>query len=1030
MARVVVRSYCLTVAAGLALVVSAAGCRDGHVSPDEGSGSSVSAEPTDSSPTAAALLSRAQRLMQQENVQAADSLVREVLVREPEHPSALMLAAQIAHRRGEVDQCVRLLESAASQWPERQAAPLIRAADVLWRAGRHDEARQRYQRILQHESDHLAAHRGLAALLNRRGLRFDANEHIRFLCRHGQARVDELRCLIFPTGSYARFAQKPDVDSEEAIERHGPLNVVRALFLEGELRDALTVLQRSQSFQDRHPAAMALHGQLLLESQQPQLFQRWLSDLEESWQRYPSCWMALGGWAMHQGRNEQAVRMFAEAIVREPGDVAAYDWMTQALEGLGKQEVAKRFHERSVKTSLLVRFARKVLSNPDVTAGALKGLAEDLAAVGRPFEALAWQDIAASRGTQRLATAQAVARARQQMLGAETTSRIRQTLLCGLNRNDYPLDIVSLAKRDSSKAAPPQIPAADPIQVPAKTPMFANVAAKSGLDFRYYNADPPVARHFMLHQTLGAGVACLDYDRDGYIDLYVGQGSGNPPQEPGTRPNLLARNLGDRFQTVTDPAGADDRRYTTGLTAGDWNQDGFSDLVVGNLQGNRLLINQGDGTFRPQSGDALWQDSQLTTGLAIGDVNGDHLPDLTEISYIDDPGVFEPIEHNPDGTPVKLPGPLHFRAAADRVFLGQADGTMQGQALQTTGRSRPGLGLLITDVDSRFGNEIFVANDLAANNYWIRADRPDGSVSGTEATAAGNGENSGSPEHRWRDAAVARGVAYGPHGKALACMGIAAADFNQDAALDLHITNFTDEWSNHYMQTPEGSFVDQTLPYGLDQPTLKMLGFGAAAIDYDNNSSMDLVVGNGHIDDLREKGYAFEMPTQLFVGDGTAFEPASVLGDSEYWNGTHLSRSLVTLDWNNDGRMDFAVTDLKQPLALLENRTETPHHWLQVELVGTRTERDAIGARVRLEFGHRTLTGWVTTGDGYLGKSQSLLGFGLGTQSLIDRVTVLWPDGSEQSFQQVAADRRLLIVQDDPQVLDVSAQLQTAGTER
>jgi hypothetical protein len=178
---------------------------------------------------------------------------------------------------------------------------------------------------------------------------------------------------------------------------------------------------------------------------------------------------------------------------------------------------------------------------------------------------------------------------------------------------------------------------------------------------------------------------------------------------------------------------------------------------------------------------------------------------------------------------------------------------MRGRTLgSATQSAATGLGLLVTDLDASLGNEIFVANDLMANHLWQRK------VDGAEPA--------------FQDDAVLRGVAYGAGGMPMACMGIAAADFDENGRIDLHITNFADQWSNQYMQNQEGIFVDLALPLGLDRDSLKMLGFGTQAIDYDNNSTVDLVVGNGHVEDFTAKGTAFEMPTQVFAWQAGRFQ--------------------------------------------------------------------------------------------------------------------------------------------------------------
>ncbi len=798
------------------------------------------------------------------------------------------------------------------------------------------------------------------------------------------------------------FAEKPNLDDPQAIEEAGVLSVALALFGQGDVRDALTVLQKSELVKQKNPCAMALYGQVLIESQQLDRFQDWLRDVEPACERYPNYWMAMGGWALHQQQYETAVRMYAEAVLREPGDAAANNRLTQSLLGAGRNETAARFRDRNKQINQLTQITKAVFSDPNAGPAAIGQLSALLAEMGRPLEALAWHRLALNAMQAPNEALQQLAVEQSKVIQAEQQNRdhLRSVLLCGLKLDDFPLDRSWLANHRSSSPDAASTPMRDSPK--ALSPSFVNVAPALGIDFTYVNAPTRVEREFRIFQAYGGGVACLDYDLDGNVDFYLGQAAGEPPQGPGDRPNELSRNQGNRFQNVTDAAGCDDRGYTCGITAGDWNQDGFADLLVGNIQENSLWINQGDGTFRLQRGDAVWEEAKYTTSLAIADVSGDHLPDIVEVNYLDDSRIYEPIQYKPDGTPVVLPGPLHFQPAVDRLFLSLGDGSLRGEILreglpgeQVAAVPATGLGLLVTNLDQAEGNEIFVANDLMANQYWQRMpDRDD---------------------LAWQEVAVVRGVAYGAGGMPMACMGVAAADFDENGWLDLHITNFADQWSNQYMQNESGVFVDLTLPLGLDRASLKMLGFGTQAIDYDNNSKVDLVVGNGHVEDFTAKGTAFEMPTQIFAWENGRFASKQVLGDPDYWNQGHLSRALARCDWNNDGRVDFIVTDLKQPVALLENRTETSHHWLQLELVGTHSERDAIGAVVKVTIKGRTLTRMVKTGDGYMCRNQAMLAFGLGESDTVDRIDIEWPDGESQSITDLKADQRWLIVQGEPQ---------------
>ncbi|QEG02447.1 ASPIC and UnbV [Stieleria maiorica] len=915
------------------------------------------------------------------------------LLRYPDDAGAMVLASGVLNGQGRVDEAVTMLDSAARLSAEEGWKWRQRAASMLTRAQRWQEAIDRLESLLEERGELDDVRHELVAILNRRGFRFDANEHVRKLCRQGRASADELRGLMFPARSFAGLTEKPSVEDVERNRTLGELNVARAMYGEGDVKDASRVLETSRLVAQRHPEAMAFYGQMLIESQRYEVFDDWLGRVPPESQRYPGYWMALGGWAMRQREFDRAVGQFAEAVLREPGDLATTDRIRQALSAGGHRSESERFRARGVLIDRSRTITRQLFSGAAFDPAAIDELSRLLTDAGRPLEALAWYRIALMKmGSPAGAVRQldqALAMAEQD--GFERDNR--QKVLCGIDVTRFPSD-VRIADFRRTDATINDQPAEQPRDA-AVEPAFADIAPQVGLEFTYYNAPTQRRREFRLHEQLGAGVACIDYDLDGHVDIYLGQASADPPEGLGTRPNLLARSLGDRLIAVTEFANCDDRGFTFGITAGDWNQDGFPDLVVGNLMQNTLLINQGDGTFAEQSGDHVWQQPRFTTSLAMGDVDGDALPDLVEVNYVDDPRVYDPIRYNPDGTPVRLPAPLDFRPSHDRLFLSVGDGSLAGQSIDGDGQVAPatGLGVVLTDLDGDRRNEIFVANDRLANHLWQRA------VAGADE------------DGQWQNMAAVRGVAFGANGTPQGCMGIAVADFDFNGRPDLHVTNFEKEWNNQYMQDQVGVFDDMVVASGLDQPTYERLGFGVQALDYDNNGGEDLVIGNGHVEDYSREGRAFRMPTMVFSSEQSRFVAKEVGGDPAYWQSGHLSRALATCDWNNDGRVDFVVSDLLEPVALLENRTPTPYHWLQIQLVGTTAERDAIGASIQLSMGDRSLTKVVSSGDGYMCRNQPLVCCGLGEHQVVTQLEVHWPDGVVQRFENVAVDRRLVIVQ-------------------
>jgi hypothetical protein len=528
---------------------------------------------------------------------------------------------------------------------------------------------------------------------------------------------------------------------------------------------------------------------------------------------------------------------------------------------------------------------------------------------------------------------------------------------------------------------------------------FDEVSDKLGVHFQYVNSDDQAKPGTPIYHQLGGGIGSIDFDRDGWPDLYLSQGAKWPLAEENRDlvDKLFHSDRGEKFVDVTEQAGLGDTRYSQGLAVGDVNNDGFPDLYVANIGGNRLYFNQGDGTFREVAGEFSTR-QDWTTSCVIADISGDGNPDLFDVNYLDGREPFDLVCRGG-----KSCTPDHFLGQQDQLYVSQGDGAFRratDPGLVVPGGK--GLGAVVADFDGSGRLSVFVANDTTANNFFVPL-----TPRGAESL-------------RLEDQGLLSGLAFDRDGLAQACMGIGLDDADGDGRLDLFITNFYNESNTLYRQLGVNLFVDDTRDANLRTPSLMKLGFGTQFLDADLDGNPDLVVTNGHVDDYRDTGAAYKMPPQLYrnVGRGRFEElPAKSLGP--FFQGEYLGRSLAKMDFNRDGRPDFAVIHLDAPLALLANSTPTDHHYLTLHLAGVNCERDAVGATVKIETDAGAWTKQLTAGDGYQASNQRVIHAGLGTVSAVRRLTIRWPHGAEQVFADVPADREWLAVEGRTELTDV-----------
>jgi hypothetical protein len=535
---------------------------------------------------------------------------------------------------------------------------------------------------------------------------------------------------------------------------------------------------------------------------------------------------------------------------------------------------------------------------------------------------------------------------------------------------------------------------------------FRDDAATVGIDFTYFNSADPSVPGQQMYEFSGGGVAALDYDVDGWPDVYFTQGCHWPVNESDlTHLDRLCRNnSGMHFEDVTELTGIIESRFGQGLAAGDYDNDGFPDLYVGNIGGNRLFHNNGDGTFTDVTASLGPDPGRWTTSCAMADLNGDGFADIYAANYLEGPDIFTRMCQHKDGV-ARMCAPFDFDGSQDQFLLNRGDGTFV-DATSASGFQVPhgkGLGVVAADFNGSGQLSLMIANDLVPNFYFQNQT----SSRGAPPTFVEHGFISG--------------LALNVDGQAQGSMGIAVDDWNHDGRLDLFVTNFLKEGSTLYRQMDRDSFQDDTAAAGLLQPSLITLGFGTQSLDGDLDGSPDLLVTNGHVDDHRAYGQPYPMPTQYYhnIENGRFVEgKTDELGS--FFATPHLGRGLARLDWNRDAREDAVVSHLHEKAALLTNTTSPHGHFLAIHLRGVKCERDAIGTTVTVKSQLGARVRQLTAGDGYQASNQRLLVFGLGDNTAFEELQIHWPSGLQQSFPSLPVDCELLIVEGRPDAVVLS----------
>ena len=540
--------------------------------------------------------------------------------------------------------------------------------------------------------------------------------------------------------------------------------------------------------------------------------------------------------------------------------------------------------------------------------------------------------------------------------------------------------------------------AASAVQAAGSTPntaKFNDATSALGINFEYIASH--TSKKYLI-ETMGSGVALFDYDNDGRLDIFVVNGAslsdptpkGTIPQKAGPKDwNRLYHQKSDgTFEDVTEGAGLQGVGYGMGVAVGDYDNDGFEDLYVTAYGGNKLYHNNGDGTFTDVTEKAGVAGSGWSTSAAWVDLDGDGLLDLIVLRYLQ--WDFEDIwcGERREGYRAYC-HPDSFHAIAPMVYHNDGKGHFT-EIAEKAGLGLPvkGLGIAFADYDRDGRLDFFVANDSMPEFLY---------------------HNKGGG--KFEEVALDSGVALNGEGHSYAGMGVDFADYNNDGLPDLVVTDLASQMYVLYRNNGDGTFTYDSYPSGIGRMTMKHSGWGVRFLDYDNDGWKDLLITQGHDLDTIQLTFPdlrYKEPMLLARNTGKDFVDVSAEA-GEVFRNLWVGRGLAIGDIDNDGRLDAVVTTNDGGIHVLHNSTQTQNHWLTLELVGHQSNRDAIGAEVRVVTAKGSQWATVTTAGSYLSSSDKRVHFGLGSEAVSRTIDIRWPSGIRQTLRDIPGGQILQV---------------------